>query len=166
MGFMDKIKGMVNPDNVDENYDDEYIFDGNDEGGDYGYDDGAYSQQGQQQNRQTQQQSGVSLNSNTLELRVVRPEKYDAATAQKIADHLLNRRTVVLNLELANKESQRRLIDFLTGVAYSIEGYIQRVANNTFVIVPNNVDVSGEQITEQAQQPQQQSTVRDTGDIY
>ncbi|MDD6799126.1 MAG: cell division protein SepF [Firmicutes bacterium] len=166
MGFMDKIKGMVNPDNVDENYDDEYIFDGNDEGGDYGYDDGAYSQQGQQQNRQTQQQSGVSLNSNTLELRVVRPEKYDTATAQKIADHLLNRRTVVLNLELANKESQRRLIDFLTGVAYSIEGYIQRVANNTFVIVPNNVDVSGEQITEQAQQPQQQSTVRDTGDIY
>ena len=166
MGFMDKIKGMVNPDNVDENYDDEYIFDGNDEGGDYGYDDGAYSQQGQQQNRQTQQQSGVSLNSNTLELRVVRPEKYDTATAQKIADHLLNRRTVVLNLELANKESQRRLIDFLTGVAYSIEGYIQRVATNTFVIVPNNVDVSGEQITEQAQQPQQQSTVRDTGDIY
>ena len=65
---------------------------------------------------------------------------------------LLNRRTVVLNLESTNKESARRLIDFLSGVAYSIDGYIQRVANNTFVIVPNNVDVSGEQLQEAKKQ--------------
>jgi cell division inhibitor SepF len=83
-----------------------------------------------------------------LEMKVVKPDKYDSATAQKIADHLLNERTVVLNLEATNKESARRLIDFLSGVAYSISGYIQRVANNTFVIVPKNVDVSGEQLQE------------------
>ena len=90
----------------------------------------------------------MGLDSGTLELKVIKPEKYDSTTAQKVADHLLSRRTVVLNLEATNKESARRLIDFLSGVAYSIGGYIQRVANNTFVIVPSNVDVSGEQLQE------------------
>lgn len=153
MGIMDRIKGIVNPDEMDDNYDDEYVFDGDDDS--YGYDDDFQpSQQGRSSNnyqhgRNTAQSGGMSLNSSALELKVVRPEKYDSITAQKIADHLLNKRTVVLNLEASNKESSRRLIDFLSGVAYSIDGYIQRVANNTFVIVPSNVDVSGEQLQEQ-----------------
>lgn len=143
MGIMDRIKGMVNPEETEDNYDDEYVFD---DEGDYGYSDDFQAQGG----RSYQQgQGGVSLNSSALELKVVRPERYDSMTAQKIADHLLNKRTVVLNLEASNKESSRRLIDFLSGVAYSIDGYIQRVANNTFVIVPSNVDVSGEQLQEQ-----------------
>ena len=86
----------------------------------------------------TQRAAGASA----LELKVVRPETYDAAG--KIADHLLNRCTVVLNLEATNKETARRLVDFLTGVAYSISGSIRRVATNTFVITPSNVGISGE----------------------
>ena len=81
-----------------------------------------------------------------LELKVVRPENFDAAP--KIADHLLNRCTVVLNLEATNKETAKRLIDFLSGVAYSIGGSVRRVATNTFVITPSNVGVSGEALTE------------------
>lgn len=152
MGIFDKIKGIIiNNDMEDDNYGDEgYLFDENNADADYGYDEEVPAAQANQN-----MGGGMSLNSSALELKVVRPEKYDSNTAQKIADHLLNRRTVVLNLELANKESCRRLIDFLSGVAYSIDGYIQRVANNTFVIVPNNVDVSGEQLVEQ--QPQQQA---------
>ncbi len=81
-----------------------------------------------------------------LELKIVRPETYDAVGS--IADHLINRRTVVLNLEATNKETAKRIIDFLSGVAYSIGGSIKRVATNTFVITPNNVDVTGETIGE------------------
>jgi len=169
MGIFDKIKGIItNNDMEDDNYgDDGYLFDEERNDGDYGYEEEAAqaSQTGYAQSQHTTGSGGMSLNSSALELKVVRPEKYDSNTAQKIADHLLNRRTVVLNLELANKESCRRLIDFLSGVAYSIDGYIQRVANNTFVIVPNNVDVSGEQLVEQ--QPQQQSQQNaNAADIY
>ena len=82
-----------------------------------------------------------------LELKVVRPESYDAAG--KIADHLLNRRTVVLNLEATNRETARRLIDFLSGVAYSINGKIQKVATNTVVITPSNVGITGESAGEE-----------------
>ena len=79
-----------------------------------------------------------------IELKVVKPERY--SNVQQIADHLLNHRTVVLNLESTNKETAKRLLDFLSGVAYSINGQLKRVATNTFVITPDNVDVSGEQM--------------------
>ena len=102
--------------------------------------------------QQTKTNRAMGLNSGSLEMKVVKPDKYDSQTAQKIADHLINHRTVVLNLEETNKESARRLIDFLSGVAYSIDGYIQRVAANTFIIVPDNVDISGEQLKEAPQQ--------------
>ena len=75
-----------------------------------------------------------------IELKVVRPEKYEDVVG--IAEHLLSHRTVVLNLETANKEVCRRMIDFLSGVAYSIRGQIRRVTTSTYIITPNNVDVS------------------------
>ena len=77
-----------------------------------------------------------------LELTVVRPDGFEAAT--QIADNLLNQRTVVLNLEATSKETARRLLDFLAGVAYSISGKLKRVATNTYVITPSNVGVTGE----------------------
>ena len=58
---------------------------------------------------------------------------------------------MVLNLEATNKEDARHMIDFLSGVVYSINGNLRKVANNTFVITPNNVDVSSD-----AQRQQQQ----------
>ena len=79
-----------------------------------------------------------------IELKVVKPERY--ANVKQIADHLLNHRTVVLNLEATNKETAKRRLDFLSGVAYSIDGQLKRVASNTFVITPANVDVSGDQM--------------------
>lgn len=81
--------------------------------------------------------------SSALEMKVVKPERFEAVT--QIGDHLLARRTVVLNLEDTNKETVRRIIDFCSGVAFAIEGQIKRVANSTYIITPKNVDVSGDQ---------------------
>ena len=83
-----------------------------------------------------------------LELTVVRPDGFESAT--QIADNLLNQRTVVLNLEATSKETARRLLDFLAGVAYSISGKLKRVATNTYVITPSNVGVSGETMKDNA----------------
>lgn len=77
-----------------------------------------------------------------LQVVLVKPERFEDAPS--IADHLNAKRTVVLNLESAPKEIVRRLVDFLSGVAYANKGQIKRAANNTFVITPNNVDVSGD----------------------
>ena len=84
--------------------------------------------------------STVGIEGSSIELKVVRPDKYEDVVG--IAEHLLSHRTVVLNLENANKEVCRRMIDFLSGVAYSIRGQIRRVTTSTYIITPNNVDVS------------------------
>ena len=115
----------------------------------YGYD--GYQQPAAQPAPSARPAAGASVNlsGSALEMKLVKPERYDTTTVQKIADHLISGRTVVLNLESTNKEAARRLIDFLSGVVYTIEGDITRVSPNTVVIVPKNVHVSGEQLQEQ-----------------
>ncbi len=91
--------------------------------------------------------TSVKLDGAALELKVIKPERYE--TVPQIADHLLNRRTVVLNLEATNKETSRRIIDFLSGVAYAIDGRLSKVAVNTYIITPANINVSGEALAEE-----------------
>jgi cell division inhibitor SepF len=81
-----------------------------------------------------------------LQVVLVKPERFE--NAAEIADHLRERRTVVLNLEQTHKDIARRLIDFLSGVAYAQEGKIKKVAINTYIITPYNVDLLGDLIDE------------------
>lgn len=77
---------------------------------------------------------------------LVKPERFEAAA--EIADHLRDKRTVVMNLEQTNKDVSRRLIDFLSGVAYAQDGKIKKVAVSTYIITPYNVDIVGDLIDE------------------
>ena len=89
----------------------------------------------------------VNIHTTTqLQVVLVKPDKFEAAS--EIADHLRDKRTVVLNLESTNKDIARRLIDFLSGVAYAGEGKIKKVAANTYIITPYHVDIEGDLIDE------------------
>ena len=77
-----------------------------------------------------------------MQVVLVKPDRFEDASS--IADHLNAKQTVVLNLEATKRETARRLIDFLSGVAYANKAEIKRVATNTFIITPFNVDVQGE----------------------
>ena len=91
--------------------------------------------------------SNVSVSSGaSIEMVVVKPERLESVT--QIADYLVDRKTILLNLEDTNKETARRLIDFLNGVAYAINGNLRKVATNTYVVTPNNVELSGEKLRE------------------
>lgn len=78
---------------------------------------------------------------------LVKPEQF--SEAPNIADNLKAKRTVVLNLESTNRDIARRLLDFLSGCAYTDEGSIKRVANSTYIITPYNVDVLGDDILDE-----------------
>ncbi len=88
----------------------------------------------------------VRMNSSQVQVVLVKPTRFEDAPS--IADHLNERKTVVLNLEAANRETSRRLIDFLSGTAYATRGNIKKVANSTYIITPVNVDVLGELIAD------------------
>ena len=100
-----------------------------------------------QKSRTSKKNKVVNIHATTqLKVVLVKPERFEDAST--IADHLNNKRTVVLNLESTNKEVSRRLVDFLSGVAYANNGQIKRVANSTFIITPYNVDIMGDLLDE------------------
>lgn len=144
MSMFDKLKGIMGvPD--DDGYDDDDIDMMQNADNSDGYNDlqDSYSPQDGSPKRN----KVVNINS-TMQLQVVlvKPERFDDASA--VADHLNAKRTVVLNLESTSKDIARRLVDFLSGVAYANNGQIKRVANSTFIITPYNVDIMGDLLDE------------------
>ena len=82
-------------------------------------------------------------------MRVVLAKPVNFEEGPAVADHVNQKCTVVLNLEGVNKDVCRRLIDFLTGVAYANEGTLKRVANSTYLITPKAVDLMGDMILDE-----------------
>ncbi len=143
MGFMDELKKIIHP------YDDE----------DYDYEDELevteraesratiFDERRAERKSEDRQNKVVNIHATAaLKVVLVKPERFE--NASEIADHLREKRTVVLNLESTNKDVARRLIDFLSGVAYAGEGKIKKVAANTYIITPYSVDIMGDLIDE------------------
>ena len=137
MGLVDKFKGLLGYDEID--YDDEIPGEGEGDN-----DDGAVPFSAVTQNSSNKV---VNIHATTqLQVVLVKPERFEDASG--IADHLNAKRTIVLNLESANRDVTRRLIDFLSGVAYANNGQIKRVANSTYIITPYNVGIMGDLLDE------------------
>ena len=146
MGIFDEVKKIFNPyDDEDDYYEDEDFKD---------QDVSPIVDEREQRKAERKSSSfddrrGKVVNiAATTQLKVVlvKPERFE--NASEIADHLREKRTVVLNLESTNKDVARRLIDFLSGVAYAGEGKIKKVAANTYIITPYHVDIMGDLIDE------------------
>ena len=88
----------------------------------------------------------VNFNQSQMQVVLVKPDRFEDVSS--IADHLNDKKTVVLNLESCERDVSRRIIDFLSGVAYANHGNIRKVAVCTFIIVPTEVDVMGELMLE------------------
>ena len=146
MGFIDEIKRLARP------YEDE----------DEGFDDEELEPVGRVERRDRTRDAApaftpveeprrnnkvVNIHTTTqLQVVLVKPDRFE--NAAEIADHLREKRTVVLNLEQTNKDVSRRVLDFLSGAAYANEGKVKKVAISTYIITPYNVDILGDLIDE------------------
>jgi cell division inhibitor SepF len=74
---------------------------------------------------------------------VVAPMQF--GDARQIADRLMANQPVIVNLQVADRELMRRMIDFCSGVAYALSGKMERVADKVFLVTPSNVKVSAEE---------------------
>ncbi len=120
---------------------------GEEEGEDVGYDPiidiASDDSEGKKHTQPKKDKNYMNINTTAqLQVILVKPEEFE--DAQDIADNLISKRTVLLNIENLNKDLSRRLIDFLSGVAYAQGGNIKRVANRTYIITPYNVDILGD----------------------
>lgn len=150
MGFFDKVKEIIseNDDDFDDFYEDSASSFNRASRADRTAPSFEREERSYERSARRQKSDKVVNIHTTAQLQVVlvKPEKYEEAAA--IADHLNEKRTVVLNLESTNRDIARRLLDFLSGVAYANNGQIKRVANSTYIITPYNVDVMGDLIDE------------------
>lgn len=90
--------------------------------------------------------STARAGSPTLQVILVKPSEF--ADAKKIADHLMNNKTVVLVLEDAAEPTRRRIIDFLVGVAYAQDGNLKPIANQTYIVTPHDVGLVDQLVNE------------------
>ena len=149
MGLMDELKKIIHPyDDEDYDYEDDFeepakesrsLFDDRKEE--------RRDERRDERRSEDRHNKVVNIHATTqLKVVLVKPERFE--NAAEIADHLKDKRTVVINLESTNKDIARRLIDFLSGVAYAGEGKIKKIAANTYIITPYHVDIEGDLIDE------------------
>ena len=141
MSFLDEFKKIIHPYDGEDDYDEEAF--------EQPKSDKALFEDHKTEDRKSDDRRNKVVNIHaTAQLKVVlvKPERFE--NASEIADHLREKRTVVLNLESTNKDIARRLVDFLSGVAYAGEGKIKKVAANTYIITPYSVDIMGDLIDE------------------
>ena len=155
MGFLDEFKRLAHPyeDEDDEDYEDDFDVsprpvERRDRDRDrISRSEPSYSSPAMDELEARRSNKVVNIRAATqLQVVLVKPERFE--NASEIADHLREKRTVVLNLESTNKDIARRLLDFLSGVAYANEGKIKKVAISTYIITPYNVDILGDLIDE------------------
>ena len=146
MSLMDEFKKIIHPyDDEDYDYEEEEQQFPTQRSGRDSYDDRRDDRRSSSDDRRSSKV--VNIHATTqLKVVLVKPERFE--NASEIADHLREKRTVVLNLEATNKDIARRLIDFLSGVAYAGDGKIKKVSANTYIITPYSVDLMGDLIDE------------------
>ncbi len=89
----------------------------------------------------------VNINATTqLQVMLVKADEF--SECPQIADHLKFQKTVLLNVEGVDRETVRRIVDFLSGVAYGLGGTLKRVSNATFIITPYDVNIMGDVLDE------------------
>ncbi|MBR4888798.1 MAG: cell division protein SepF [Clostridia bacterium] len=157
MGIVDKFKKMWNPPEDEyEYYEDEYVEgeDGEEEVSAAESVEEAYEEEPRTRSRsygrtstrpQQTQRTGkvVNIAPSQLKFALFKPSTFGEET-RSIADDLMQKNMVVINLESTEKDVARRIVDFLSGVAYANNGKIKRIATSTFVIIPFNVDFTGD----------------------
>ena len=85
----------------------------------------------------------VSAAPSTARVHVVAPSRF--GDAKEIADRLKDNRPVIVNLQMADRDLQRRMIDFCSSVTYALSGEMEKVADQVFLLAPTNVKVSDEE---------------------
>ena len=143
MGIFDDLKKWAHPyEDEDEEYEDDFP-DLRDRG-----DTGAFAdRRSVERKAEDRRNKVVNINATTqLKVVLVKPDRFD--NVSDIAEHLRSKHAVVLNLESTNKDVARRLVDFLSGCAYALDGKIKKIAISTYIITPYNVDIVGDLIDE------------------
>lgn len=85
----------------------------------------------------------------TQAIRMVISQPTTFEQSEEICSFLKERKSVIVNLEYVNKDVARRIVDFISGGVYALDGYIQKISNAIFLVAPSNYEITNEMAREE-----------------
>ena len=152
----DKFWNLFGQDNAQEDYEDDDIYENNA----YSYDEDDELMEerkffGKRNKVVSMPQAG------TVKMSISQPTTFEQA--DEICGLLKDKQSVILNLEYVNKDVARRIVDFVSGAVYALDGYIQKVSNSIFVIAPSNYEITNEMAREEIKSKLSVSWLKNNG---
>ncbi len=138
MGFLNSLKNFIGFETEDDYYDDEY------------YDEEEEIEEPQSKRASSPKKSSskvVPINPGaSSRIRIIKPNEFDDST--RIADEIKGGRLVIFDMGNLDNNEARRVVDFVSGTAYGVNGNIRRVSGGIFVAAPRNIDITGDNLKE------------------
>ena len=143
--LMNKVWGLFGVDpQEDEDYENEDVYDYEDEE-DEEEGRGFFGRRNKDSKVVNMPQS--QTNANAIKMVISQPTSFEQS--DEICSFLKERKSVIVNLEYVNKDVARRIVDFISGGVYALDGYIQKVSNSIFLVAPSNYEITNEMAREE-----------------
>ena len=97
----------------------------------------------EEETKETKSKSKVVSTPGNISGKMILLEPRAYSESQQIADHLKKKNTVVVNMKRVTPDQAKRIVDFLSGTVYALEGDLQKIGAGIFLCTPKNVDVEG-----------------------
>ena len=153
--LMDKVWGLFGMDSAEpEEYEDEDIYD---------YDNEEEVEEdkklfNRKNNKVVNMQQGQP---NAIKMVISQPTTFEQS--DEICSFLKEKKSIIVNLEYVNKDVARRIIDFISGGVYALDGYIQKVSNSIFLVAPSNYEITNEMAREEMKNKLSVSWLKNNG---
>ena len=149
------------------------LFGGVDQGETEEYDDDAYEYEDKSNNYENEEDDDkkffgkrgkvVPLNAQGQSVKMVISQPTTFEQSEEICSLLKEKKSVIVNLEYVNKDVARRIVDFISGGVYALDGYIQKVSNSIFLVAPSNYEITNEMAREEMKSKLSVSWLKNNG---
>ena len=154
--LMDKVWGLFGMDSQEEeDYDEENVYD---------YDEEEEEVEEKKLFGRKNRDKVVAMpqaNANAIKMVISQPTTFEQS--DEICSFLKEKRSVIVNLEYVNKDVARRIVDFISGGVYALDGYIQKISNSIFLVAPSNYEITNEMAREEMKSKLSVSWLKNNG---
>ena len=155
--LMDKVWGLFGMDAAEEEeYDEENVYD-------YDEEEEAEVEDRKIFGRRNKDKvvAMPQANANAIQMVISQPTTFEQS--DEICSFLKEKKSVIVNLEYVNKDVARRIVDFISGGVYALDGYIQKVSNSIFLVAPSNYEITNEMAREEMKSKLSVSWLKNNG---
>ena len=158
--LMNKVFDLFGMDRAEEeDYENEDVYDYEDE--EEEQEERGFFSRKNRENSKVVNMPQAQTNANAIKMVISQPTSFEQS--DEICSFLKERKSVIVNLEYVNKDVARRIVDFISGGVYALDGYIQKVSNSIFLVAPSNYEITNEMAREEMKNKLSVSWLKNNG---